>query len=153
YMCSSTCICFGIRIIRGAPMPGVLNNVPRLALFLAGLAAGALTGQRRGVRGSDSANGDSPQSHELKAVIERLEARIAEQADATSVRFEQVDARLNEHAARLTEVPTTTQIAAAMEQVLARSMASLDERLTAQAHSIETLKMTVAQTDGLLERV
>ena len=40
-----------------------------------------------------------------------------------------------------------------MEQLLTRTMASLDDRLTTQAHSIEVLKSTVSQTDGLLERV
>jgi hypothetical protein len=32
-------------------------------------------------------------------------------------------------------------------------MSSLDERLTVQAHSIDVLRTTVSQTDGLLERV
>jgi len=40
-----------------------------------------------------------------------------------------------------------------MEQLLSKTMASLDDRLTTQAHSIEVLKTTVAQTDSLLERV
>jgi hypothetical protein len=40
-----------------------------------------------------------------------------------------------------------------MEQLLSRTMASLDDRLTTQAHSIEILKSTVSQTDSLLERV
>jgi uncharacterized coiled-coil protein SlyX len=40
-----------------------------------------------------------------------------------------------------------------MEQLLSKTMTSLDERLTTQAHSIEALKATVTQTDGLLERV
>jgi uncharacterized coiled-coil protein SlyX len=40
-----------------------------------------------------------------------------------------------------------------MEQLLAKTMSSLDERLSTQAHSIEVLKTTVSQTDSLLERV
>ncbi len=40
-----------------------------------------------------------------------------------------------------------------MEQLLSKTMASLDERLTAQAQSIDLLKTTVSQTDSLLERV
>jgi uncharacterized coiled-coil protein SlyX len=40
-----------------------------------------------------------------------------------------------------------------MEQLLSKTMTSLDERLTTQAHSIEALKTTVTQTDSLLERV
>jgi uncharacterized coiled-coil protein SlyX len=40
-----------------------------------------------------------------------------------------------------------------MEGLLSKTMTSLDERLTTQAHSIEVLKTTVSQTDSLLERV
>jgi uncharacterized coiled-coil protein SlyX len=40
-----------------------------------------------------------------------------------------------------------------MEQLLSKTMASLDDRLTTQARSIEVLKTTVSQTDSLLERV
>ena len=40
-----------------------------------------------------------------------------------------------------------------MEQLLTKTMSSLDDRLSTQAHSIEVLKTTVSQTDGLLERV
>jgi uncharacterized coiled-coil protein SlyX len=64
-----------------------------------------------------------------------------------------VEARLEEHSAKLAEVPSTAQIVAAMEQLLSKTMTSLDERLTTQAHSIEVLKTTVSQTDSLLERV
>jgi uncharacterized coiled-coil protein SlyX len=53
----------------------------------------------------------------------------------------------------LGEVPSTAQIVAAMEQLLSKTMASLDDRLSTQAHSIEVLKTTVSQTDSLLERV
>lgn len=40
-----------------------------------------------------------------------------------------------------------------MEELLTKTMASLDDRLITQAHSIEVLKTTVSQTDSLLERV
>ena len=40
-----------------------------------------------------------------------------------------------------------------MEQFLSKTMGSLDDRLTAQAQSIDVLKTTVSQTDSLLERV
>jgi len=36
---------------------------------------------------------------------------------------------------------------------LSKTMASLDTRLSAQAHSIDVLKTTVSQTDELLEKV
>ena len=64
-----------------------------------------------------------------------------------------MEARLDEHSAKLAEVPSTAQIVAAMEQLLSKTMTSLDDRLTTQAHSIEVLKTTVSQTDSLLERV
>ena len=82
-----------------------------------------------------------------------LESRLKAHESADDTRFAQVETRLEEHAAKLADVPSTTQIVAAMEQLLSKTMTSLDERLTTQAHSIEALKTTVTQTDGLLERV
>ncbi|MBZ5577846.1 MAG: hypothetical protein LAP40_14895 [Acidobacteriia bacterium] len=82
-----------------------------------------------------------------------LEARVASQEASQAGRFSQIETRLEEHAAKLSEIPSTTQIVAAMEQLLSKTMASLDERLSTQAHSIEVLKTTVSQTDSLLERV
>src|SRR4029079_18459153 len=82
-----------------------------------------------------------------------LESRLAVQESAQANRLSQIESRLDEHASKLAEVPTTAQIVGAMEQLLAKTMASLDDRLTAQAQSIEVLKSTVVQTDGLLERV
>ena len=122
--------------------------LPRVAFFLAGIAAGALAGRRRE---SDSA--EPKGLRELKESVQALEARLTAQADASRTRFEQVESRLEEHSAKLAEIPSTGQIVAAMEQLLSRTMASLDERLTAQASSIEVLKTTVTQTDSLLERV
>ncbi len=129
-------------------MPQGLRYIPRVAIFLAGIAAGALTsGSRRG-RGADTGAIDA-----LKKSLSELESRVAAQETATTTRFEQVDAQLQEHAARLADVPSTSQIIAAMEQLLSKTMSSLDERLTTQARSIEVLKTTVSQTDSLLERV
>lgn len=122
-----------------------LNLVPRVALFLAGVAAGALTNARR--RGSA---GDDPA---VKESISNLEARLAAQEAAAAKRFIEIEAKLDEHSAKLADVPSTSQIVAAMEQLLTRTMSSLDERLTTQAHSIEVLKSTVSQTDSLLEKV
>ena len=67
--------------------------------------------------------------------------------------FARLRRRLEEHAAKLEDVPSTSQIVAAMEQLLTKTMSSLDDRLSTQAHSIEVLKSTVSQTDSLLERV
>jgi uncharacterized coiled-coil protein SlyX len=89
----------------------------------------------------------------LKHSIADLDSRLTAHESAEATRFAQVETRLDEHALKLADVPSTSQIVAAMEQLLSKTMNSLDERLTTQAHSIETLKTTVTQTDNLLERV
>jgi chromosome segregation ATPase len=136
-------------------MSRVLNYAPRVAIFLAGVAAAAITLPRHRSGGMDSATAD-----ELKRALAGLEGRLQdrESADAArfaadAARFAQVENRLEEHAARLADVPSTSQIVAAMEQLLSKTMASLDDRLTTQANSIDVLKTTVSQTDSLLERV
>jgi chromosome segregation ATPase len=129
-------------------MSRVLTYAPRVAIFLAGVAAAAMTLPRRQSGGMDTATAD-----ELKRSLAGLEARLQERETADATRFAQVESRLEEHAARLADVPSTGQIVAAMEQLLSKTMASLDERLTTQANSIDVLKSTVSQTDGLLERV
>jgi chromosome segregation ATPase len=144
-------------------MPRNIDYLPKIAIFLAGIAAGALTSARsersersdRGER-SDRASGagvDSLALQELKTSLSHLESRLTAQDAASAARFKQVETRLEEHAAKLAEVPSTAQIVAAMEQLLSRTMTSLDDRLSTQAHSIEVLKTTVSQTDSLLERV
>jgi hypothetical protein len=90
---------------------------------------------------------------ELRRALADLESRLAGQESASAHRFGQLEARIEEASAKLGEVPSTQQIVGAMEQLLAKTMASLDERLTTQAQSIEVLKTTVSQTDSLLERV
>ena len=130
-------------------MSRVLNNVPRVAIFLAGVAAAAITLPRRVGQGGQ----DSAATEALKRSLADLEARIQAREAADAGRFSLIEGRLEEHAAMLKEVPSTAQIVAAMEQLLTRTMASLDDRLTTQAHSIEVLKSTVSQTDSLLERV
>lgn len=129
-------------------MSRVLTNVPRVAIFLAGLAAGALTLPRREKAGMDPANLDA-----LRKKLADVEGRLLARECADEARFTQMEAKLEEHSARLADVPSTAQIVAAMEQLLSKTMASLDERLVTQARSIELLKTTVSQTDNLLERV
>jgi chromosome segregation ATPase len=96
---------------------------------------------------------DPAAAQELKNSLADLQTRMADRDAASGQRFTQIETRLEEHAAKLSEVPSTAQIVAAMEQLLSKTMASLDDRLTTQAHSIEVLKTTVSQTDSLLERV
>lgn len=130
-------------------MPSALSYVPRAAIFLAGVAIGALSKSRR----EPSAAADSGAVGDLKRAVADLETRMAAQETAHANRFGQIETRLDEQAAKLANIPSTTQIVTAMEQLLSKTMASLDERLTTQAHSIEVLKTTVSQTDSLLERV
>ena len=125
-----------------------IDLLPRAAIFLAGIAAGVLTGARRERGGMDPAALKG-----LKDSLGGLENRLAAQEAASANRFTQIETRLDEHATKLADVPSTTQIVAAMEQLLSKTMSSLDERLSTQAHSIEVLKTTVSQTDSLLERV
>ena len=129
-------------------MSRVLHYVPRVAIFLAGVAAAAITLPRRERAGMDSAAVD-----ELKRSLAALEGRLQAREATDAARFAQIDTRLEEHADKLKDVPSTSQIVAAMEQLLSKTMASLDDRLTTQAHSIEVLQTTVSQTDCLLERV
>lgn len=129
-------------------MSRVLNYVPRLAIFLTGVAVGLTTLPRHKRSGMDAAGMD-----ELKRSLSDLEGRLLARETADAERFGQIETRLAEHTARLADVPSTSQIVAAMEQLLSKTMASLDDRLTTQANSIDVLKTTVSQTDGLLERV
>jgi chromosome segregation ATPase len=129
-------------------MSRALNYVPRAAIFLAGVAAGVLSRPRQA-----PSSVDSGAVQDLKRAVTELETRLSAQQTAHASRLGQIETRLDEHAAKLANIPSTTQIVAAMEQLLSRTMASLDERLTTQAHSIEVLKTTVSQTDSLLERV
>ena len=129
-------------------MSRVLNNVPRFAIFLAGVAAAAITLPRRDRRGADPVIPE-----DWKRSLEGLEARMQALEAADAARFAQIENRLEEHSVKLADVPSTSQIVAAMDQLLTKTMSSLDDRLSTQAHSIEVLKTTVSQTDGLLERV
>jgi chromosome segregation ATPase len=128
-------------------MARTIGILPGVAAFLAGVAAGALTGSSR------ERSGSSAKDPELKAALAQLEARLASRETVDAARFTAIETKLEDHAVRLADMPSTTQIVSAMEQILARTMSSLDERLNSQSRSIDTLKTTVAQTDSLLERV
>ena len=129
-------------------MARALNYVPRAAIFLAGVAAGVLSRNLRERGGVDTGALQG-----LQQSVADLQARLAAQESASANKFSQIETRLDEHSSKLADIPSTTQIVAAMEQLLSKTMTSLDERLSTQAHSIEVLKTTVSQTDSLLERV
>jgi len=125
-------------------MSGVFT-VSRAALLLAGVAAGAMSRMFQ--------SGDEQQVGQLRKSIADLEGRLANHAASHDNRLHQLEAKVGEHEQRLNDVPSTSQIVAAMEALLSKTMTSLDARLSAQAHSIDVLKTTVSQTDQLLERV
>ena len=128
------------------------NLLPRVVIFLAGVAAGALTLARK-----DGAKAD-PDATRADATRNERGDRGPRNPPQRS-RSGQLGAiheagnRPGRARRETREVPSTAQIVAAMEQLLAKTMTSLDDRLTTQAHSIEVLRTTVTQTDSLLERV
>jgi uncharacterized coiled-coil protein SlyX len=126
-----------------------------VGIFLVGVvAAGLLASRRREpAQSRPAAPADAASGQGWQNAIAALEARLAAQETANAARFGQIETRFDEQSAKLSEVPTTQQIVGAMEHLIGRTMNSLDERLSTQAHSIEVLKTTVAQTDSLLERV
>jgi hypothetical protein len=95
----------------------------------------------------------APPAQDLRRAISDLESRLAGHEAVTASRFGQLESRVEEISGKLAEMPSTQQIVSAMEQLLSKTMSSLDDRLSTQAHSIEILKTTVTQTDTLLERV
>jgi chromosome segregation ATPase len=132
----------------GSTTEKAVSLAPRIAVFLVGIAAGAWTLTRKqGVRTDPDA------LRELRKATADLETRLIAQESATANRFTQIESRLDQHAAKLAEVPSTAQIVDAMEHLLLKTMATLDDRLTTQARSIELLKSTVSQTDSVLERI
>lgn len=113
----------------------------RLAVLIGGFAAGALVRRFQG----DTA----PSQRSLDRATREWKA----QARAHDRRLALLENRTEAHEARLKELPSTAEIVSTMDDLLDKAMSGLDERLTAQAQSIETLRMTVSQTDELLERV
>jgi chromosome segregation ATPase len=117
---------------------------PRLAVLIGGVAAGALA------RRWQAREAAAPALHRS---LNQLARELKWQVAAHAGRLRQLEARVEAQEAKLKELPSTVQIVAAMDELLAKAMSPLERRLTAQAQSIETLQMTVSQTDELLERV
>src|SRR5689334_21294685 len=90
-------------------MSGVLT-IPRAALLLAGVAAGAMTRIFK--------PGEAEQIAQLKKSVSDLDGRLANQEALHDNRLNQLEAKVNEHEQRLSDVPSTSQIVAAMEALL-----------------------------------
>ena len=114
----------------------------RLAVVIGGFAAGAL------LRRWQAHDGAAP-----RRSLDRLSREWKAQVRTHDYRIGRLEAQSEAHEAALKEVPSTAQIVSAMDDLLGKAMSGLEGRLTAQARSIETLQMTVSQTDELLERV
>ena len=117
---------------------------PRLAVLIGGVAAGALARRWQAREAAAPA---------LKRSLDQLAREMNSRVAAHEGRLGQLEARVEVHETKLKELPSTAQIVAAMDELLVKAMSGLEGRLTAQAQSIETLQMTVSQTDELLERV
>lgn len=129
------------------------NILAEVGIFLAGVVAAGLLTSRRGEQAPPAEPRPVRVPENWQRTLTDLEKRLAAQEANTASRFIEVEKRLEEQSARLTDIPSTQQIVSAMEQLIAKTMSSLDDRFTNQAHSIEVLKTTVSQTDSLLERV
>jgi uncharacterized coiled-coil protein SlyX len=117
---------------------------PLLAVLIGGVAAGALARRWQAREAAAPA---------LQRSFNQLARELKWQVAAHAGRLRQLEAQVEVQEAKLKELPSTAQIVAAMDELLANAMSPLERRLTAQAQSIETLQMTVSQTDELLERV
>jgi len=136
-------------------MNRALAVVTKLPFFLGGAILGVLLWSRRTEVRSIGAKvrADAETVRELQQLVSTVEARLASQESLSADLLKQLESRLEALASRVGETPSTQEIVAAVERLLFRTMTSLDERLSAQAQSIELLKGTVSQTDSLLERV
>jgi len=115
----------------------------RLAVLLGGFAAGALLRRWQSQEITPSA----------QRSVDRLSREWKAQTRAHDRRLSRLEGRVDEHEGRLNQAPSTKQLVAAMDDLLAKALDGLEGRLNAQSQSIETLQATVAQTDELLERV
>src|SRR5712692_1984700 len=119
--------------------------MPRIAILLTGIFMGAVSGLFKARQETDAAP--------LKRSIDDLNSKMESQETRVLVKVERLEKRLDEHDAKLKEVPSMNQIVTAMEEMFSSKMDSLDQRISAQVKSIEVLRTTVSQTDELLEQL
>jgi uncharacterized coiled-coil protein SlyX len=163
-------------------MPRLFNLVQRSALVLTGVTIGAaLWKSRSGATPTTDAgplkdsvadlesrltaleaaghhtpavneNAGGPSANTLAAVAS-LESTVAALTTRYDNRMTELEGRVNDHSAKLKELPTLAQVVSTMEEMLSSTMSGLDNKLSEQVRSIEVLKTTVAQSDELMERV
>jgi hypothetical protein len=129
-----------------------IKLISELALFLAG---GLVTGYVRTQpeRPNDGSADSTTEMLGLRAALAEMELRVAEEASFSARRFAELDARLDEQSAKLSEIPDMKQIASAVEHAVVKAMRHVEERLTAQGQAIDVLKAGFAQSDTMLERI
>jgi hypothetical protein len=122
----------------------LLSFVPRVALVVTGVLVGAASIL---LKSAPSSNTTQRVSHSS------LAEKILAQETRFEARMSVCERRLDVHEMRLKEAPTTAQIVSAMEDLLSQTMNAVDQRLSDQRYSIESLKTTVSKSDELMERV
>lgn len=126
------------------------NNVSTIALFAAAGALAVSWFTREDI-GPTPATERTANPQTERTLLD-VDTRIATLETKSSQALASLELRLNQQSQKLAELPSTQQIITAMEQLLTRTHASLEQRLTAQAQSIDVLKAAVATTDSLLNR-
>jgi hypothetical protein len=96
----------------------------------------------------------------MEAIAAELAGKSAARIDGLSARLEAVEAgqckvteleqKVHAHEQRLN---ATTQVVIGIEQMLTARIAEFDERLEAQARSLQAMNSSIAQSDELIERV
>jgi len=92
-------------------------------------------------------------SAQTVAAIATLESTVAALTARYDDRLAAVDSRLNDHDAKLKELPTLAQVVSTMEEMLSSTMSDLDSKLFEQVRSIEVLRTMVASSDELMGKV
>jgi hypothetical protein len=141
---------------KNTAMSKQVNWISDLALFLAGgLLAASVSRARTTVHRSPARETavEGPDLPEIRSALCNLEKRVAEVASTNAVRFAAIETRIEEHAAKLGEIPAIQQIIFAVEETLTKTMAPLTERLSGQEEAITRLKTAVGRSDRLIDRV
>lgn len=83
----------------------------------------------------------------------RVSTDISAPYSTLQKRIASLETLVQEHDAKLRNLPSTEQIVEAMDQVFERGATALHARFAEQTRAIENLQAVVSQTDELLEKV
>ena len=143
--------------------------IPRAALLIGGAAIGLVSallrsiesGKPRAARISSATDSGGtalsrmPRSTQPRqtAAPSRVPTGISGQYSILHKRIATLEAMVEQHDAKLRQIPSTEQIVDAMDQVFERGATALHARFAEQTRAIENLQTVVSQTDELLEKV